>query len=63
MYEDAAKMFEWTSKIYPYYAIPHQIIFPTLAWIVAEVKTRTSKKNNAIKAEETDSTALPESHN
>lgn len=68
MHENTAKMIEWTKKIYPYYAIPYQIIIPIIVWIIAEIKTRMSNKNNTTKVEDegtgdTANTALPESNN
>ncbi|QZY56229.1 GerAB/ArcD/ProY family transporter [Crassaminicella profunda] len=29
---------EWTSEIWPYYAIPFQVILPIIIWITAEIK-------------------------
>lgn len=63
IYRDAVEMFEWARKIYGYYAIPFQIIIPIIIWITAEIKTRTSNKNNTTKAEGSDNTALPELNN
>ena len=52
VHSDAAELIEWATDIYPYYAIPFQIIIPVIVWITAEIKTRTSGKNNINKAED-----------
>jgi len=62
MYGDAARMFEWTANIYPYYAIPHQIIYPVIIWIAAEIKSRILDKNNAASTNDAEN-AAPESNN
>lgn len=61
MYGDAAKMFEWTANIYQYYAIPHQIIYPLIVWIAAEIKSRILNKNNAASTNDAEN-AAPESN-
>ncbi len=43
MYSSTMEMFEWASKVYPYYAIPFQIILPLIIWITAEIKLYLSK--------------------
>lgn len=53
IHKDAAELFEWTEKIYAYYAIPFQIIIPIIVWITAEIKTRASGKNNTSEADDT----------
>lgn len=63
VHSDAAELIEWAVNIYPYYAIPFQIIIPVIVWIVAEIKTRTSSNNNTTKTEGTENAALPESNN
>jgi len=63
IHEDAVKMLEWASKIYPYYAILHQIIIPVIVWIVAEIKTLISNKNNKTKDGGSENAAVPESGN
>lgn len=40
VYNSIMEMFEWLD-IYPYYAIPFQIILPLIVWIAAEVKTKS----------------------
>lgn len=40
IYSGAMEMFEWVD-IYPYYAIPFQIILPLLIWIFAEIKNKS----------------------
>lgn len=43
IYVSAMEMVEW-AKIYPYYAIPFQIILPIVIFIAAEIKIRVKKK-------------------
>ncbi len=43
IYRSTMEMFEWATKIYPYYAIPFQIILPVAVWIAAEIKVHISK--------------------
>ncbi len=53
IYKNAMEMTEWAEKIYPYYAIPFQILLPLIIWITAEIKTRLAKKNdNKVQAEQ-----------
>lgn len=40
LYENTVEMENWVLTIYPYYAIPFQIIFPMIIWICAEIKSR-----------------------
>lgn len=51
VHNDAAELFEWATKIYPYYAIPFQIIIPVIVWITAEIKIRTSGKKDMPEVE------------
>ena len=44
VYRNTHEMFEWADKIYPYYAIPFQIIFPLIIWFAAEIKTRSRNR-------------------
>ena len=49
IYESMMEMFDWATKIYPYYAIPFQIILPIIIFIVAKIKIKVkSKKQNVI---------------
>lgn len=43
VYENTVEMVNWALKVYPYYAIPFQIIFPLIIWIWAEIKNRRSR--------------------
>ncbi len=45
VYEDTMEMFQWAQKIYPYYAIPFQIVLPIFILTVAKIKTRLAEKN------------------
>lgn len=48
IYESMMEMFDWAIKIYPYYAIPFQIILPIIILIAAKIKIKiNSKKQNA----------------
>lgn len=40
VYQNAMEMVDWAFKIYPYYALPFQVLFPLLILIVAWIKTR-----------------------
>lgn len=46
IYSSTMEMFEWASKIYPYYAIPFQVILPIITWILAEIKSKKCKQKN-----------------
>lgn len=48
IYDSAMEMSEWADKIYPYYAIPFQVILPIIIWITAEIKSRLSNKNKNV---------------
>lgn len=43
VYSNTKEMFEWAVKIFPFYAIPFEIIFPLIIWIAAEIKARSIK--------------------
>jgi len=47
IYPSMMEMFDWATKIYPYYAIPFQIILPICILIVAKIKIKvaTNKQN------------------
>lgn len=44
IYTNTMEMFEWASKIYPYYAAPFQIILPVVILIASEIKVRIVKR-------------------
>lgn len=46
IYNSTMEMFDWASKIYPYYAIPFQIILPVVILIAAEIKVRISNQTS-----------------
>jgi spore germination protein KB len=48
IYDSAMEMSDWAGKIYPYYAIPFQIVLPIIIWITAEIKSRLSNKNKDL---------------
>ena len=46
LYKSTMEMFDFVN-IYQYYALPFQIVIPVIVWIVAEIKTRKTKKSSA----------------
>ncbi len=46
IYSNTLEMFEWL-KVYKYYALPFQVIFPLIILIGAEIKTRLKKRSAA----------------
>ena len=46
LYSNTMEMIDWAAKIYPFYAIPFQILLPLLIWIIAEMKHR--RKTNIV---------------
>lgn len=40
VYDNTMEMFHWAQKVYPYYALPFQVVIPLVAWIIAEGKKR-----------------------
>jgi spore germination protein KB len=44
IYKDIVEMFDWAFKVWPYYAIPFQIILPVMIWIAIELKQRAKNK-------------------
>ena len=49
IFTNVMEMFDWTLKIYNYYAFSFQVILPVIIWITAEVKVRSQNraKDNA----------------
>ncbi|MBM7854799.1 hypothetical protein JOC37_001177 [Desulfohalotomaculum tongense] len=45
VYEDVAEMVQWSVKVWPWYALPFQVILPLLILIWAEVKKRQTQNN------------------
>lgn len=41
VFDNIMDMKYWASKVYPYYAIPFQIIIPIAVWIIGELKKNT----------------------
>lgn len=62
IYNDGAEMTQWAVDIYPYYAIPFQIIIPVIIWITAEIKSKLTGKSNKSKDENVETNKVP-SHN
>lgn len=46
IYDNTVEMTDWALNIYPYYAIPFQIIIPLFIWIWAEIKNRRKDSND-----------------
>jgi spore germination protein KB len=46
LYENAMEMVEWAFKVYPYYALPFQVVLPIIILIAAEIKTRRARAKN-----------------
>ncbi|HYE83936.1 MAG TPA: endospore germination permease [Clostridia bacterium] len=44
LYDSIMEMFEWAEEIYPYYALPFQVILPLIILIAIEIKSRLQKK-------------------
>ena len=53
MYKSAIEMIDWALNIFPYYAIPFQIIIPVIIWIAAEIKSRKTQNTNGHNKDET----------
>ncbi len=43
VYENTKEMFDWAMEIYPYYALPFQVIMPLIIWCLAEIKAKRMK--------------------
>lgn len=41
VYRDAVQMFEWSERIYKYFAFPFQVLLPIIILIAAEIKARS----------------------
>lgn len=48
LYENTVEMENWTTNIYPYYAVPFQIILPIIIWIWAEIKSRGKNSEKKV---------------
>jgi spore germination protein KB len=44
IYKDIMEMFDWAFEVWPYYALPFQVILPILIWIFIEIKQRAKNK-------------------
>lgn len=47
LYDNAAVMVQWAKTVFPFYAIPFEIILPVAIWITAEIKARKVKSDPA----------------
>lgn len=47
LFDNALFMVKWALNVFPYYAIPFEIIIPLLVWIAAEIKARNDKKTTS----------------
>jgi spore germination protein KB len=43
VYNNSLEMRYWTTRVYPYYAFPMQVILPVIIWIFAEIKAKRRK--------------------
>lgn len=48
-FKSSMEMFDWL-KIYKYYAIPFQIIFPVIIWVIAEIKCKIEKSLERLRS-------------
>lgn len=48
IYESVMEMFDWATNVYPYYAIPFQIILPIIIFIVAKIKLKIKSKKQTM---------------
>jgi spore germination protein KB len=48
IYESMMEMFDWATKIYPYYSIPFQIILPIIILVVAKIKIKVQSKKQKV---------------
>lgn len=44
IYSNTMEMFDWAFKVWPYYALPFEVILPILIWIFIEIKRRAKNK-------------------
>lgn len=44
VFDSIMDMKPWAFKVYPYYALPFQVILPIIIWIIAEIKNKKSVK-------------------
>lgn len=51
IHPNIADMLVWTEKIYPYFALPFEVIFPVIIWIGAEIKARRAGSNKNPKGD------------
>ncbi len=47
VYKNTMEMFDWATKVYPYYALPFQVILPLIIWLLAEIKAKKMKTQKA----------------
>jgi spore germination protein KB len=50
LYGSIMEMFDWASKVYPYYAFPFQVILPLIIWCLAEIKAKKMKSQKVAQA-------------
>jgi spore germination protein KB len=44
-------MFEWAFKVWPYYALPFEVILPIIIWIFIEIKERMKSRSQSTELE------------
>jgi spore germination protein KB len=55
VYKDIGEMFDWAFKVWPYYALPFQVILPLLIWIFIELKQRSKNKTKETAVDDSSS--------
>lgn len=50
IYDDIMEMFDWAFKVWPYYALPFEVILPVVIWIFIEIKLRAKNKPKETEA-------------
>ena len=58
IYKDIGEMFDWAFKVWPYYALPFQVILPMMIWIFIELKQRAKNKTNETELKVEDGTSV-----
>lgn len=58
IYKDIGEMFDWAVKVWPYYALPFQVVLPVMIWIFIELKQRAKNKTNETELAAEDGTSV-----
>lgn len=46
LFDNAVFITQWAAKIFPFYALPYQILLPIIVWLAAEIKARKGKSQS-----------------